>query len=417
MNVTRRITLAALAAGAAMALLGCGKSNEADKTAAPAASAPAATTAPAPAAAEPLKVAFVYVGPVGDAGWTFSHDMGRKAVEAKFGNKVKTTFIESVPESAADAERVFRDLATQGYKVIFGTSFGFMESMLKVAKEFPDVKFEHATGFKTADNLAQYDVRTYEGAYLAGVVAGKMSKSGQLGVVGSVPIPEVIRNIDAFTLGARSVNPKATTRVVWVNKWFDPGKEREAATTLIGQGVDVLMQNTDSAAVVQTAQEKGAYAIGWDSDMTKFGDKAHLAASMNNWGVYYTKVVGDVLDNQWKSGSTWWGLEGRRDRPGRVQSGGAARRQGAGRDPEEGRDRRLRPDLEGPAQGQHRPRSSARRQGRRRRLPARHQVLRGRRGRQDSGLIRIRPDRKPAAREGGRLFSSVLVSTCRRVSS
>lgn len=189
MNVTRRITLAALAAGAAMALLGCGKSNEADKTAAPAASAPAAATAPAPAAAEPLKVAFVYVGPVGDAGWTFSHDMGRKAVEAKFGNKVKTTFIESVPESAADAERVFRDLATQGYKVIFGTSFGFMESMLKVAKEFPDVKFEHATGFKTADNLAQYDVRTYEGAYLAGVVAGKMSKSGQLGVVGSVPIP------------------------------------------------------------------------------------------------------------------------------------------------------------------------------------------------------------------------------------
>ncbi|CAH0446486.1 Purine-binding protein [Ralstonia syzygii subsp. syzygii] len=308
MNVTRRITLAAMAAGAAMALWGCGKSNEADKTAAPAASAPAAA-ASAPAAAEPLKVAFVYVGPVGDAGWTFAHDMGRKEVEAKFGDKVKTSFVESVPESAADAERVFRDLATQGNKVIFGTSFGFMESMLKVAKEFPDVKFEHATGFKTADNLAQYDVRTYEGAYLAGVVAGKMSKSGKLGVVGSVPIPEVIRNIDSFTLGARSVNPKATTRVVWVNKWFDPGKEREAATTLIGQGVDVLMQNTDSAAVVQTAQEKGVYAIGWDSDMTKFGDKAHRAASMNKWGVYYTKVVGDVLDKQWKSGSTWWGLK------------------------------------------------------------------------------------------------------------
>lgn len=308
MNVTRRITLAAMAAGAAMALWGCGKSNEADKTAAPAASAPAAA-ASAPAAAEPLKVAFVYVGPVGDAGWTFAHDMGRKEVEAKFGDKVKTSFVESVPESAADAERVFRDLATQGNKVIFGTSFGFMESILKVAKEFPDVKFEHATGFKTADNLAQYNVRTYEGAYLAGVVAGKMSKSGKLGVVGSVPIPEVIRNIDSFTLGARSVNPKATTRVVWVNKWFDPGKEREAATTLIGQGVDVLMQNTDSAAVVQTAQEKGVYAIGWDSDMTKFGDKAHLAASMNKWGVYYTKVVGDVLDKQWKSGSTWWGLK------------------------------------------------------------------------------------------------------------
>ena len=308
MNVTRRITLAALAAGAALTLWGCGKSNEADKTAAPAASSAPAAAAPAPAN-EPLKVAFVYVGPVGDAGWTYAHDAGRKEVEAKYGDKVKTSFVENVPESAADAERVFRDLATQGNKVIFGTSFGFMESMLKVAKEFPDVKFEHATGFKTADNLGQYDVRTYEGAYLAGVVAGKMSKSGKLGVVGSVPIPEVIRNIDSFTLGARSVNPKATTRVVWVNKWFDPGKEREAATTLIGQGVDVLMQNTDSAAVVQTAQEKGVYAIGWDSDMTKFGEKAHLAASMNKWGVYYTKVVGDVLENKWKPETIWWGLK------------------------------------------------------------------------------------------------------------
>ncbi|MGL6156321.1 MAG: BMP family ABC transporter substrate-binding protein, partial [Ralstonia mannitolilytica] len=308
-NVTRRITLAALAAGAALTLWGCGKSNDnAGGNAAPAASSAPAAAAPAPAN-EPLKVAFVYVGPVGDAGWTYAHDAGRKEVEAKFGDKVKTSFVESVPESAADAERVFRDLATQGNKVIFGTSFGFMESMLKVAKEFPDVKFEHATGFKTADNLGQYDVRTYEGAYLAGVVAGKMSKSGKLGVVGSVPIPEVIRNIDSFTLGARSVNPKATTRVVWVNKWFDPGKEREAATTLIGQGVDVLMQNTDSAAVVQTAQEKGVYAIGWDSDMTKFGEKAHLAASMNKWGVYYTKVVGDVLENKWKPETVWWGLK------------------------------------------------------------------------------------------------------------
>ncbi|ANH74584.1 basic membrane family protein [Ralstonia insidiosa] len=310
MNVTRRITLAALAAGAALTLWGCGKSNDnaGGNTAAPAASSAPAATAPAPAN-EPLKVAFVYVGPVGDAGWTYAHDAARKEVEAKFGDKVKTSFVENVPESAADAERVFRDLATQGNKVIFGTSFGFMESMLKVAKEFPDVKFEHATGFKTADNLGQYDVRTYEGAYLAGVVAGKLSKSGKLGVVGSVPIPEVIRNIDSFTLGARSVNPKATTRVVWVNKWFDPGKEREAATTLIGQGVDVLMQNTDSAAVVQTAQEKGVYALGWDSDMTKFGEKAHLAASINKWGVYYNKVVEDVLNNQWKPETVWWGLK------------------------------------------------------------------------------------------------------------
>lgn len=304
MKISRRASLAMLTALAAATLIGCGKKDE---TPAPAASAPAA--AAAPAKAEPLKVAFVYIGPVGDAGWTFAHDKGRKAVEEKYGDKVKTTFVENVPESAADAERVIRQLAVDGNKLIFGTTFGYMEAMLKVAKEFPDVKFEHATGFKTADNLAQYDVRTYEGAYLAGVVAGKMSKSGKLGVVASVPIPEVIRNIDSFTLGARSVNPKATTRVVWVNKWFDPGKEREAATTLIGQGVDVLMQNTDSAAVVQTAQEKGVYAFGWDSDMTSFGPKAHQAASMINWSVYYNKRVGEVLDGTWKTGSSWLGLK------------------------------------------------------------------------------------------------------------
>ncbi|MDB5766266.1 MAG: ABC-type transporter, periplasmic component [Collimonas fungivorans] len=304
MKISRRASLAMLTALAAATLIGCGKKDE---TPAPAASATA--PAAAPAKAEPLKVAFVYIGPVGDAGWTFAHDKGRKAVEEKYGDKVKTTFVENVPESAADAERVIRQLAVDGNKLIFGTTFGYMEAMLKVAKEFPDVKFEHATGFKTADNLAQYDVRTYEGAYLAGVVAGKMSKSGKLGVVASVPIPEVIRNIDSFTLGARSVNPKATTRVVWVNKWFDPGKEREAATTLIGQGVDVLMQNTDSAAVVQTAQEKGVYAFGWDSDMTSFGPKAHQAASMINWSVYYNKRVGEVLDGTWKTGSSWLGLK------------------------------------------------------------------------------------------------------------
>ncbi|WP_211443109.1 BMP family ABC transporter substrate-binding protein [Collimonas humicola] len=303
MKISRRASLAMLAALTAATLIGCGKKEEA---AAPAA---APSSAPAPAKAEPLKVAFVYIGPVGDAGWTFAHDKGRKAVDEKFGDKVKTSFVENVPESAADAERVFRQLAVDGNKLIFGTSFGYMEAMLKVAKEFPDVKFEHATGFKTADNLAQYDVRTYEGAYLAGVVAGKISKSGKLGVVASVPIPEVIRNIDAFTIGARSVNPKATTRVVWVNKWFDPGKEREAATTLIGQGVDVLMQNTDSAAVVQTAQEKGVAAFGWDSDMTSFGPKAHQAASMINWGVYYTKRVGEVLDGSWKTSTSWIGLK------------------------------------------------------------------------------------------------------------
>lgn len=306
MRVTRRASIMLLATLAAAALVACGKKDE--PAPAPAAT-PAPAAAPAAATAEPLKVAFVYVGPVGDAGWTHAHDDGRKAVEAKYGDKVKTTFVESVPESAADAERVMRQLATDGNKLIFGTTFGYMEAMLKVAKDFPDVKFEHATGFKTADNLAQYDVRTYEGAYLAGVTAGKMSKSGKLGVVASVPIPEVVRNIDAFTLGARSINPKATTRVVWINKWFDPGKEREAATTLIGQGVDVLMQNTDSAAVVQTAQEAGVYAFGWDSDMTSYGPKAHLAASIINWGDYYIQRVAAVMDGSWKTGSAWLGLK------------------------------------------------------------------------------------------------------------
>ncbi|MBC3869485.1 BMP family ABC transporter substrate-binding protein [Undibacterium oligocarboniphilum] len=303
MKISRRKTLAAVLSLAFFGLAACGKKEEA-KT-----EAPAAATSASAASAEPLKVGFIYVGPVGDAGWTYAHNAARKLVEAKFGDKVKTTFVENVPESAADAERVIRDLAMQGNKIIFGTTFGYMEAMLKVAKDFPDVKFEHATGYKTADNLAQYDVRTYEGAYLAGVAAGKLSKSGKLGVVASVPIPEVLRNINSFTLGARSVNPKATTKVVWVNKWFDPGKEREAATTLVGQGVDVLMQNTDSAAVVQTAEEKGVLAFGWDSDMTKFGPKAHVAASTIDWSGYYIKRVGEVMDGSWKSGSTWWGLK------------------------------------------------------------------------------------------------------------
>jgi len=306
MKISRRKTLVAAISLAVLGLAACGKKEEAK----PEVGAAPASAAAAPAStAEPLKVGFIYVGPVGDAGWTFAHDAARKQVEAKFGDKVKTTFVENVPESAADAERVIRDLASQGNKIIFGTTFGYMEAILKVAKDFPDVKFEHATGYKTADNVAQYDVRTYEGAYLAGVAAGKLSKSGKLGIVASVPIPEVLRNINSFELGARSVNPKATTKVVWVNKWFDPGKEREAATTLVGQGVDVLMQNTDSAAVVQTAEEKNVLAFGWDSDMTKFGPKAHVAASTIDWSGYYIQRVTDVMEGKWKSGFTWWGLK------------------------------------------------------------------------------------------------------------
>ena len=259
-------------------------------------------------AADPLKAGFVYIGPTGDHGWSYSHDQGRKVLEEQSGGKVKTTFVENVPETA-DAERVFRDLAQKGHKVVFGTSFGYMNQMVKVAKAFPNTVFMHATGYKTAPNLGVYDVRTYEGSYMLGVVAGKMSKSNKIGYVASIPIPEVIRNINAFTIGARSVNPKISTKVIWVNAWFDPGKEREAALAHISQGCDVLMQNTDSPAVVQTAQEKGALAFGWDSDMSKFGGKAHLAASILNWGVIYKKVVAEVEAGTWKTGDMWWGVK------------------------------------------------------------------------------------------------------------
>ncbi|MEN9384080.1 MAG: hypothetical protein RI959_1809 [Pseudomonadota bacterium] len=290
----------ALSAVAVATLAACGKKEE------PVAAAPAA--APAPAKPEPLKVAFAYVGPVGDGGWTFAHDNGRKAVEAEFGDKVVTSFVENVPESA-DAERVIRDLAGQGNKVVFGTTFGYMEPMLKVAPEFKDVKFEHATGYKTADNMRTYDSRTYEGAYMAGIIAGSMTKTNTLGVVASIPIPEVIRNINSFTLGAQSVNPKVKTKVVWVNGWFDPPKETEAATSLVNGGADVLMQNTDSSAVLQTAEKLGKRAFGWDSDMTAYGPKAHLGSAVINWGPYYKKAVGDALNGTWSTGSSWWGVK------------------------------------------------------------------------------------------------------------
>ena len=213
-----------------------------------------------------------------------------------------------MPE-AADAERVFRDMVGQGNKLIFGTTFGYMEPMLKVANDNKDVKFEHATGYKTAENMRTYDSRTYEGAYMAGVIAGGMTKSNVLGVVGSVPIPEVLRNINSFTMGAQSVNPKVTTKVVWVNEWFSPPKETEAATALINGGADVLFQNTDSPAVLKTAQEKGKRAFGWDSDMTAYGPKAHLASATINWAPYYIKTTQDVLDGKWATGQTWWGVK------------------------------------------------------------------------------------------------------------
>ena len=288
-------TVVATAVAAAV-LVGCGKKEEA--------AAPAA----APAAAEPLKVAFAYVGPVGDGGWTFAHDRARAAVQSEFGDKIVTTFVENVPESA-DAERVIRDMASQGNKLIFGTTFGYMEPMLKVAPDFADVKFEHATGYKTAGNMRTYDSRTYEGAYMAGVIAGKMTKSNTLGVVASIPIPEVIRNINSFTMGAQSVNPKVKTKVVWVGEWFNPPKETEAAQSLINGGADVLMQNTDSSAVLQTAEKNGKRAFGWDSDMQAYAPKAHLGSAIINWAPYYSKAVKEALDGTWSTGASWWGVK------------------------------------------------------------------------------------------------------------
>ena len=261
------------------------------------------------AADAPLKAAFVYIGPVGDGGWSYQHDLGRLALEKALGDQVKTSYVENVAESA-DAERVIRKLAADKNDIIFTTSFGYMEPTLKVAKLFPKTRFEHATGFKSSANTVAYEARFYEGAYLLGVIAGKMTKTNTLGFIGSFPIPEVVRNIDAYTLGARSVNPKIKTKVIWVDTWYDPGKERQAAETLIAQGADMLCQNTDSPAAVQVAEEKGVHAFGWDSDMSKYGPHAHLTANTENWGVYYIDEVKKLLDGSWTGGRvTRWGIK------------------------------------------------------------------------------------------------------------
>ncbi len=266
-----------------------------------------AAAMPAAQAAPPLKIGFVYVDPVGDAGWTYANDLGRKALQAEFGARVQTQFVPNVSEGP-DAERVIRDLVRQGDKLIFTTSFGYMESTLKVARDNPQVRFEHSTGYKTAANVGTIDARTYQGAYLAGIVAGGMTHSDVLGIVGSVPIPEVLRNIDSFTLGAQSVNPKVKVKVVWVNKWFDPPKEVEAANSLIDQGADVLFQNTDSPAVLETAEKRGKYGFGWDSDMAKFGPHAQLASAVINWAPIFESRTAAVLDGSWKPTRIWWGV-------------------------------------------------------------------------------------------------------------
>ena len=296
------LRLAALGAVSPLALSACGQKEEAS------AAAPTAAPASAPAKAEPLKAAWIYVGPVGSAGWSFEHDLGRKDVQAALGDRVQTSFVENVPEGA-DTERVLRDLISQGNTMLFGTSFGFMEAMVKVAPDFPDLRFEHATGYKTGPNLNVYDSRFYQPVYLAGMIAAGMSKTDVLGYVGSVPIPEVLRNINAFTLGAQSVKPDIKVRVVFINGWFDPPKETEAANSLLNGGADVLLQNTDSPAVIQAAAQAGKLAFGWDSDMSEIGGKAHLGSVVVDWGPYYKKTVGAALDGTWKGGQTTrWGM-------------------------------------------------------------------------------------------------------------
>lgn len=297
----RALFKVALSTVALAALASCGKKQEA---AAPAPVTPEAAVA----AAEPLKIGFMYVSPVGDGGWTFQHEKARLALQAEFGDQIQTSLVESVPEGP-DAERVLRDMVGQGNQLVFATSFGYMEPVQKVAADNPNVRFEHATGYKTTANVRTYDARTYEGAYLAGIIAGGMTKTGQIGVVASVPIPEVLRNINSYVLGAQSVNPNITARVVWVNEWFSPPKESEAATTLINGGADVLYQNTNSPAVLKTAQERGARAFGKDSDMSAYAPQAHLASAEINWLPYYKKVTEDVLSGNWSTGQYWWGVK------------------------------------------------------------------------------------------------------------
>ncbi len=260
-------------------------------------------------AADNVKVGFVYVGPTGDAGWTYSHDEARKYMVEQIGaDKVETSYVESVAEGA-DAERVIRNLAAKGHDLIFTTSFGYMNPTLKVAKKFPKVKFEHATGYKQSKNVGTYMARAYQARYLTGLVAGKMTKTNTIGYVASFPIPEVIRGINAFTKGVREVNPEAQVKVLWVSSWYDPAKEREAAETLILQNADVLTQHTDSAAVIQTAEAKGKYAIGYHSDMSAYGAKAHLTSAVHNWGPIYLAKTKAVMEGTWQAEDIWYGIK------------------------------------------------------------------------------------------------------------
>ena len=266
-------------------------------------------------AADKVKVGFVYLTTPGDHGWTYAHEVARQDVEKHFGDKVVTTFVENVPEGP-DSARVIRELAKQGNEIIFTTSFGYMDHTIKVAKEFPNVKFEHITGYKRSPNVATGNIRFYEGRYVQGVVAGLMTKSNKIGYLASFPIPEVIQGINAFGIGLRSVNPKAEVSVIWVNSWYDPVKEADAAKVHIAEGADILAQHTDSPAMLQTAQKAGVHGFGQSSDMKAFAPKAQLFSSVNNWGPYYISKIQQLMDGKWSTGegpdhwagNTWVGM-------------------------------------------------------------------------------------------------------------
>ncbi|MDT7951510.1 MAG: BMP family ABC transporter substrate-binding protein [Acetobacteraceae bacterium] len=272
----------------------------------------AAVAAPAlirPArAADPVKIGFIYLGPVGDFGWTYQHDLGRQATADHYGDKIKTTYVENVPEGP-DSEKVLNDLANSGHQLIFATSFGYMNYVVNSAKRHPKTFYEHATGYKRAANIASYNIRFYQARFVQGVIAGKLSKAGLAGYVGSVPVPEVVQGLNAFMLGMQSINPKARLKFILINSWYDPPKEGDAAKALIDQGCDILTQHTDSPAPLQAAAARGIKAFGQSTDMAKFAPGTELTASVDNWTPYYIKRVGEVLDGTWKSTDTWGGFD------------------------------------------------------------------------------------------------------------